>query len=122
MLDASRGGVQPSVMASVAGAQRAEVSPGTPVTIHVVVECPAKTGRVVKAEWCMDGKEFSESVDLSNARFSADGSRVEFDTSVTYTTTGTYFPTVRVYSERNGDAETTYTRIANLGKVRVVVK
>ena len=76
----------------------------------------------MKAEWCIEGTTFSEPVDLAQAQFSADGSRVEFDTTVTYTTAGTYFPTVRVYSERNGDAETTYTRIANLGKVRVVVK
>lgn len=119
---ASRGGIQPAVTASIAGQQRVEVAPGTPVSIHVVAECPVHTGRIVKAEWCIEGTTFSEPVDLAQAQFSADGSRVEFDTTVTYTTAGTYFPTVRVYSERNGDAETTYTRIANLGKVRVVVK
>lgn len=99
------------------------------VVKHVLVDsltcltslCLYRT-HVVKAEWCIEGTTFTEPVDLAQAQFSADGSRVEFDTTVTYTTAGTYFPTVRVYSERNGDAETTYTRIANLGKVRVVVK
>jgi hypothetical protein len=41
---------------------------------------------------------------------------------VSYDRPGTYFPTVRIGSEREGNAQTTYTRIYNLGKVRVVVE
>jgi len=78
---------------------------------------------VVKAEWCMDdSKQFTQPVDLKKAVFSSDNSRIEFDTTVSYDKAGTYFPTVKVYSERNGDSNTSYTRIPNLGKVRVVVK
>lgn len=118
----NRGGVQPTVVATIEGKERADVTVGTPVTVHVVAECPAHTGKVVKAEWRIDGKEFTLPVDLTQARWSADGSRVEFDTTVTYADAGIHFPIVRVYSERNGDTETTYTRISNLGKARIVAK
>lgn len=118
----SRGGVQPTVSALIAGKPRADVQPGQQITVHVVAECPAHTGRVVRADWCLDGKKYSQSVDLTKATYSADGSRVEFDTMLSYDSPGTYFPTVCITSERHGDAKTPYTAITNLGKVRVVVK
>ena len=34
---------------------------------------------------------------------------------------GTYFPTVRVAAQRDGDTTTPYARIQNLARVRVVV-
>lgn len=118
-----RGGIQPVPYATVGGKDRAEVKPGEQVSIHVVVDVPKGTGKVVKADWCFDdSKAFNQPVDLSNAIYSNDGERVEFDTTVSYDQPGTYFPTVKIYSERHGDAGTTYTRIANLGKVRIVVK
>jgi hypothetical protein len=119
----NRGGIQPVPYATVNGRERADVKPGEKVTIHVVVDVPKGTGKVVKADWCLDDtKQFTLPVDLSAVKYSADGEHVEFDTTISYDRTGTYFPTVKVYSERKGDANTTYTRIANLGKVRVVVK
>ena len=35
---------------------------------------------------------------------------------------GTYFPVLRVSSQREGNAETPFTRVQNLGRVRVVVE
>jgi hypothetical protein len=40
----------------------------------------------------------------------------------TFTPSGTYFPVLRVASERNGNAETLFAKIQNLDRVRVVVK
>jgi hypothetical protein len=118
-----RGGIQPVPYATINGKERAEVKPGEQVTIHVTVDVPKGTGKVVRAVWCLDGsKEFTLPVDMGQAKYSADGERVEFDQTVNYDKTGTYFPTVKVYSERKGDSQTPYTCIANLGKVRVVVK
>lgn len=118
-----RGGIQPVPYATINGKERADVKPGEQVTIHVTVDVPKGTGKVVRADWCIDGsKEFTQPVDMGQAKYSADGERVEFDQTVNYDKTGTYFPTVKVYSERKGDAKTPYTCIANLGKVRVVVK
>jgi hypothetical protein len=118
-----RGGVQPIVTARINGKERADVKPGEAVTVHVVAETPANTGKIIKADWCTDDtkKEFTLPVDLSQAIFSADGSRVEFDTTLNYDEAGTHFATVRVYSERDGDGQTTYTRIPNLARVRIVV-
>ena len=119
----NRGGIQPVPYATVNGRERADVKPGEKVTIHVVVDVPCGTGKVVKADWRLDDtKQFTLPVDLGAAKYSADGEHVEFDTTISYDKAGTYFPTVKVYSERKGDASTPYTRIANLGKVRVVVK
>lgn len=118
-----RGGIQPVPNATINGEKRAEVKPGEEVTIHVVVEVPESQGRVIKAEWCLDkSKEYTIEQDLSQAIYSADGSRVEFDTMVSYNKAGTYFPTVLVYSERDGNAENIYANVRNLDKVRVVVK
>ncbi|WP_277638424.1 hypothetical protein [Bacteroides graminisolvens] len=118
----SRGGIQPIPYASIDGKERADVKLGQEVTIHVVVDVPAGTGKVVKAEWCLDNsKQFTRSVDMSKVTYSADDGRVEFDTVVSYDKPGTYFPTIKVYSERNGDSNAIYTPIANLTKVRIVV-
>lgn len=118
-----RGGIQPVPYATINGKERADVKPGEQVTIHVTVDVPKGTGKVVRAVWCLDGsKEYTLPVDMGQAKYSSDGERVEFDQAVSYDKPGTYFPTVKVYSERKGDAQTPYTCIANLGKVRVVVK
>jgi hypothetical protein len=118
----SRGGIQPVPHASINGKERADIRLGEEVTIHVVVDIPDGTGKVVKADWCLDdSKQFTYPVDMSKATISANGGRIEFNTEVSYDKVGTYFPTVRVYSERNGNANATYTCIPNLAKVRIVV-
>jgi hypothetical protein len=117
-----RGGIQPVPYASINGKERADIKAGEEVTIHVVVDVPAGTGKIVGAEWSFDdSKKFTQLVDLNKATYSADRSWIEFDTKVSYDKPGTYFPTVKVYSERNGDTNTSYTRIPNLAKVRIVV-
>ena len=118
----SRGGLQPSVSALVGGSQRADAAPGEEVTVHVVAECPEGTGGIIKAEWSIDGKNYTLPVDLDGAVRSADGSRVEFDTVVRYDEPGTYFPTVRVFSGRTGEDDIPHTAISNLGKIRIVVR
>ncbi len=118
-----RGGIQPVPTVTVGGKERADVKPGEQVTMHVSIDVPKGTGKLVSAAWCMDGSgEFTQPVDLSKAQYSANGEHVEFDTTVSYNQPGTYFPTVKVFSERKGDAQTPYTCIPNLGKVRVVVE
>lgn len=121
--DSDRGGIQPVVVATVDGKQKATVKTGQPVTIHVKAVCPKGTGKVVEARWMTDNtKTFNGDTDLSKATYSNNDETVEFDYTVSYDSPGTYFPTVRIGSEREGNAQTTYTRIYNLGKVRVVVE
>ena len=50
------------------------------------------------------------------------GGRATLKTTYTFTKPGTYFPTLRVAPQRQGDTTTLFTRIQNLDRVRVVVQ
>lgn len=120
---AERKGIQGAAQATINGKKRADVSVAQEVTIHVVADVPAGQGKVVGAEWCIDdSKEYTLKTDLQKAKYSADGSKVEFETTISYDKPGTYFPTVRIASQRNGDPKQIFTRIENIDRVRVVVK
>lgn len=135
-----RGGVQPSVTATIQGQKRVEAKVGETVMVHIVANCPKGTGRIVRAELCLGERANLYAVgpkgnaailecppvtytdiDLSQAEYSADGEQVAFDISVKYGDVGTYFPAIRVTSSRSGQNET-FTQIQNLDRVRVVVE
>ena len=117
-----RGGVQPVATADIDEKERADIKVGDEVEIHVSVDVPRRTGKVVKADWCIDESGiYSIPVDLSEASYSSDGEHVEFTTKFTFDKAGTFFPTCIVYSERNGDVDAVQTSVPNLAKVRVVV-
>lgn len=127
-----RHGIQPVVTATIKGEKKATVKAGETVTIHVVADVPQGFGKVVEEKWTFnkDGKPdfihpdklFTYTSNLKKARFSHDGCRIEFDTQVTYDKAGTYFPAVRVVSERNPKKGSKYTRIENIDRVRIVVE
>ena len=102
---------------------------GQAVTFTADIEVPENSGKVVAAGWNFEGLP-ENSGKLANAfphtaaLIPADktGSRVTVKTTHTFTRPGTYFPTLRVASQREGDAKTPFTRIQNLDRVRVVVK
>jgi hypothetical protein len=115
---AERDGLQPLAIATANGSSRADVSAGTRVEFEVVAEAPPRGGKIIDVVWDFDG----------SGRFAfrhdeVDGSSpsVTLCTSYTFDTPGTYFPAVRVTSEREGDVEATLGRMENLGRVRVVV-
>lgn len=117
---AERKGIQTVVTVKANGGERAEVVASKPVTFATVVELPPNTGKIVSAVWDFESK----------GTFSVNGlkqgnglsSNVILTTTYTYSKPGTYFVTLRVASQRQGDAKTPYTLIRNLGRVRVVVK
>jgi hypothetical protein len=133
-----RKGIQPVVTVKANGSKRAEVKVGEPVTFTVLVEVPKGMGKVVTAVWNFEGlpddfeKNYfhawnfatSNAFPVKAAFTPTDkmGSTVTVKTTYTFTKPGTYFPTLRVASQRQGDAKTPYTRIQNLDRVRVVVK
>jgi hypothetical protein len=118
-----RKGIQPVVRATVNNGKRTDIPAGETVTFKTVVDIPEGMGQLVLAEWDFDGsKTYAHTVDLSGAKVANDGNHVEFTTLHTFEKPGTYFPTIRVTSQRNGDRETPYTRIPNLDRVRVVVE
>ena len=117
-----RGGIQPSITASVDGSDRADVPVGQNVTVRFQVQIPRGTGSLSRIEWSPLGDGRYEAVQPEDLQMSADGLRASFSMSAAYDKAGTYFPTARVFSERHGDTSTPFTRIPNLAMVRVVVK
>ncbi len=117
------GGIQPVVSVKIDGHERAEIKKGESVNLEVIIKVPVNAGKVVSAEWNFEGgNEFIPVSNIVNYYSISSGTKVKIETSHVFKKEGTYFPTIRVASEREGDAETTYTQIQNLGKARVVVK
>jgi hypothetical protein len=116
------GGVQPMGTALIDGKEKAVVSPGQQVSVNVAIDVPKGTGRIVKAEWSVNGKSFTIPVDLSKATVSDDGTHIEWTSSLKFDKPGTYFPTLRFHSQRQGSLKDHFTMIQNLVRVRVVVR
>jgi hypothetical protein len=116
---AERRGIQPVVTVTANGGARAEVAVGKPVTFSAVIEVPPDTGRVVAAEWDFEG---AGSFPVVEKLISSKKTRVTVETTRAFSKPGTYFPTLRAVSQRQGDTQTPYARIRNLGRVRVVVQ
>ncbi|HPW64189.1 MAG TPA: PKD domain-containing protein [Cyclobacteriaceae bacterium] len=112
-------GMQPIVTLKANGSERAEVKKGKPVTFSATIDVPPNAGKVVAAEWDFEG----EGTFPVAGKFTADKNSSSVNVQATYrfTKAGTYFVTLRGTSQREGDITTPYTRIRNLGRVRVVV-
>jgi hypothetical protein len=118
---AARRGIQPVVAVRANGNERADVQAGKSVVFTAQIELPPGTGTLVEAHWDFDGTgTFATAGKLMLT--DKGGSRATLKTTYPFTKPGTYFPTLRVASQRQGDAKTPYARIQNLGRVRVVVQ
>ena len=49
-------------------------------------------------------------------------STVTLSATYSFSKPGTYFPVLRAVSQREGDTQSPYARVQNLGRVRVVVR
>ncbi len=117
---AARKGVQPVVGMRANGGERAEVMVGEAVAFEARIDVPPGTGVVVGADWDFEGAgDFPVSEPLEF--LSPDGSSVAVKASYAFKAPGTYFPALRATSQRQGNAKTRFTRVQNLGRVRVVV-
>ncbi|WP_327098947.1 hypothetical protein OIE68_09235 [Nocardia vinacea] len=114
---AHRHGIQPVVDLDVNGTNRVEVSAGQTVTFHGRIQVPPGTGKVVATAW-----NFTGTGDFTPKPFDG-GPRetVEVTQTFTYNTPGTYFPELRATAQRDGNPDDAYTKIDNLGRMRVVV-
>jgi hypothetical protein len=131
-----RKGIQPVVTLMANGGKRTEIKVGQSVTFTAEVEVPEKMGKIVAAAWNFEGLskevekrsgwsfensgEFPVAAKISPANKT--GSKATIKTIYQFSKPGTYFPTLRVASQRDGDGKTPYTRNQNLDRVRVVVK
>lgn len=116
-----RKGIQPVVSLQANGSSRTEVKVGEVVNFSALIELPQNTGKIVSAEWDFEGLgTFPISSELNSEN--STGTKTSIKTTYTFNKPGTYFVTLRATSQREGDAQTPYARIKNLGRVRVVVK
>ena len=115
---AARMGIQPVVRLTANGGERADVAVGDVVTFVARIEVPEAPGRVVSAKWDFEGVgTYPDAAEL-DAPTSA---TIHLTATHTFTSPGTYFPALRVASQREGNPETPFARSQNLGRVRVVV-
>lgn len=101
---------------TVSGKTQVTVKAGQAVSFAAHIEVPPGTGSVTSVEWDFEGNGNFVKKDFGSSKATVDvmGSR-------TYQKKGTYYAAVRVTSNRNGDAKTTYAQVANLGRVKVIV-
>jgi hypothetical protein len=114
---AARRGIQAVVSLNANGGEVAHVRAGEAVALTAVVEMPPGTGKIVSAEWDFE----SGSPAFPITENIPPTARLTLERSHTFDRAGTYFPTLRVHSHRDGDALARFARIPNLGRVRVVV-
>lgn len=120
----SRRGIQPVVTLKANGGEVARVSAGQPVSFTAVIETPPGAGKIVSAEW--DFAATTKVVAGGEGRFPISDAivpsqRVTLTREFSFDRPGTYFPALRVHSNRSGNGETRFAKIASLGRVRVVV-
>jgi hypothetical protein len=116
---AERKGIQPVVTARANDRLRAEVKVGEEVFFKGTAEAPPDSGTIVRAEWDFDGSGAFPVEDRS-----IDGRSTEIQTKAShvYDTPGTYMVTLRVFSQREGEALNRLRLITNLARVRVIVR
>lgn len=114
-----RGGLQPVVTAYANGKRAVYVKTGEPVSFSAKIEVPPGTGTVTKAAWDYEAtNDFTHAEEL---RQEADSS-VLVTSSHSFAKPGTYFPVIKVQSQRNGTLEDIFTQCKNLDRVRVIVE
>lgn len=114
---ADRRGIQPVVTLRADGGAKAVVRVGEAVRLTGGATVPPGTGRIVAAEWDFGTGTYPERATVPAGRASA-----TIATRHAFTAPGTYFATLRVTSQRDGDRDTPYARIQNLARARVVVR
>lgn len=110
----TRGGVQAVVSLEQDGSDRVEVAAGEAVTLKAHVNLPTHGAPVVEVACDLLGAG-----NFTSKPFEApEGGSVEVQDIYTYAVAGTY---MRVTTQRDGNEETEYLRVYNLGRARVVV-
>ena len=80
--------------------------------------CRPAPGQIVSAEWDFEG---TAEYPLEEEGLDGSADRLRASATHTFAAPGTYFPAVRVTTQRQGDVDTPHARIENLGRVRVIV-
>ncbi|MDO4284926.1 MAG: hypothetical protein Q4C60_06275 [Eubacteriales bacterium] len=117
---AERGGIQPVVHLLADGMECARIQAGETVSFLAQGEVPEGAGVLTQIEWSFEGET---DFPVKGAwELTEGGQKGTTAASHTYHAPGTYFAVARIRSERNGDADTPFTQVRNLARVRVVVE
>jgi hypothetical protein len=115
---AQRKGIQPVVHLEVNGGERAEIAVGEAVTFSAQIDVPPAPGRVVAAKWDFEGLgTYPDAAELDDPS----SETVHATATHAFSKPGTYFPALRVASQRERNPDTPFARSLNLSRVRVVV-
>lgn len=126
--DASaRGGLQQSIRFTANGSDCAAVKVGEPVHFAVDTVLPAGSGEITAVDYDFIEKRGAGIPDIFStvgtfARYQ-DGARHGAAAAIThvYEEPGTYYASVRVMSQRNGDASENFTQIRNIARAKIIV-
>jgi hypothetical protein len=114
----ARRGPQPVLDLEVRGATAEHpATVGKKVRFTAAAEVPRGAGKVVSMEWDFDGDGTYEPAAVKHPK-----NRVVVNAAHSYAEPGTYYVSVRVGSQRDGDSRDKLTVIRNLDRVRVVVR
>ncbi|HEY9309275.1 MAG TPA: PKD domain-containing protein [Microbacterium sp.] len=111
-----RDGLQPSVDIASGGGEMITAKVGQPVQIVATARTPEGGGRITAAEWDFESDGSYVAGDAVTPKKNATVS-----TEHTFSEPGTYFVSVKVAAERNGDIDAAYALLQNIDRVRVVV-
>ena len=107
-----------TVTLTVNGVKRAVVPVGRKLRFSGSVEVPPKTGTLVSGAWDFEGQgTFAVPATLQSGQ-----THLAIQTTHSFSKPGTYFVTLRVETQREGNAKDTLTKVANIDRVRVIVK
>ncbi|WP_219722020.1 PKD domain-containing protein [Microbacterium aurantiacum] len=115
-LAAQRGGLQPTVELESRSDRVVKAKVGKPVKLSAVARTPRGGGEVIRVEWDFegDGEYVAGAINKPKQVLTA-------KTTHTFTEPGTYFVSVRVSAERDGNTGAQYALLQNIDRVRVVV-
>jgi hypothetical protein len=87
---------------------------------RALVDIPQNAGRIVSVKCDFEGSgKFTDAVKLKKSALNKPVTIVKF--RHIFMKPGTYFPSILVESQREGDSSTPFALIRNLGRVRIVV-
>ena len=114
----ARQGIQPVVKLTSRSGERIIAKVGQPITLLGDIAVPPSAGKIVKTEWSQTGSDDFQDAPLPNRP----SETLALHKTLVYSKPGTYYPVLRVTSQREGEANTELTRIGNLARVRVIVE
>ncbi|QHC61098.1 Ig-like domain-containing protein [Rathayibacter sp. VKM Ac-2760] len=112
----TRGGVQPTAVLTIDGADRAEVETGQTVRLDLTADAPDGLGAIATTSF-----DYLGTGTFDDAPVAEPANEIATSATHTYTTVGTVFAGARVSADREGDVSDPNARVLNLDRVRVVV-